>query len=283
MDYFLVAFLAFAISGQSLIGGFYKQKSGSPFVYQMAVSSAAFLFFIIGAKFHIKFDKQLLVYGGIYGLSYSAYFIGQILAIKEGSVSLTALILSYSLIIPTLFGVIVYKEYPNISFYVGFVFFVLSLLFIGIPREKNTLKITKKWVIYVLISFFANGMCAVVMSRYQLLTNGENSFDFMSCAMLGAVIISAVALLFSRENKKVNMVRTVLYGGTCGVINAASNYALMILAIGVIPLSVIYPTVSAVSLALSAVLSRIMFKEKLDKLGILGVAIGLVAVVLMNI
>lgn len=283
MDYLLVVFLAFAISGQSVIGGFYKKRPGSPFVYQMAIATAAFVFFFIGSKFQIEFNKELLLFGGIYGLSYSACFIGQILAIKEGSVSLTALILSYSLVIPTLFGVIVYNELPSTPFYIGFVLLVVSLLFVGIPREKNTLKITKKWVIYVVIAFISNGICAIVMSRYQMITNGGDSFGFMSCAMLCAVIISLVALLISKENKKEKAIRTALYGGVCGTINAASNLSLMILCLGAIPLSVVYPTISAGSLVISAVLSRILFKEKLDKLGIIGVLIGVISVALMNI
>lgn len=276
-------FLALAISGQSIIGGFYKQKPGSPFVYQVAISVAAFAFFFIGANFQLKFDNQLLLFGGIYGVSYSAYFICQILAIKEGSVSLTALVLSYSLIIPTLFGIIVYNELPSIYFCIGFVFFVISLLFVGLPREKNTLKITKRWVIYVLISFVGNGACAIFMSLYQQVVSGGNRFEFMSCAMLSAIVVSLIALLISKENKKENKSRTVLYGGACGIVNAASNLALMILTVGVIPLSVVFPTVSAVSLALSATLSRIVFKEKLDKLGVFGVIVGLIAIVLMNI
>ena len=76
MDYFYLVLLSCAIAGQSVIGGFYKQKSASPFVYQMAISVAAFLFFFIGAKCRIIIDRELLLYGSIYGISYSRQAYG---------------------------------------------------------------------------------------------------------------------------------------------------------------------------------------------------------------
>ena len=159
----------------------------------------------------------------------------------------------------------------------------MSLCFIVWPRDKNTLKITKKWVFYVTLAFLSNGFCSVFLNAFQKKSGGAQKCEFMLFAMLVAIVISVVALLVNKDKTRLNVKRTVVYGGICGIMNATVNFLAMVLAVSAIPLLVIYPTLSAGSLVLSTLISAVAFKEKPDMLGIVGIVLSVAALILMNI
>lgn len=283
MDYFYLALTSVALAGSNIVGGFYNKKEGTPLIYNIAVATAAAIFFLIASGFKFSVSGEMFLYSVLFGICYAVFFLSQLKSIKEGSVSLTALVTSYSLILPTLFGIFAYKEYPSYLFYIGFALFLVSLCFIVWPRDKNTLKITKKWVFYVTLAFLSNGFCSVFLNAFQKKSGGAQKCEFMLFAMLVAIVISVVALLVNKDKTRLNVKRTVVYGGICGIMNATVNFLAMVLAVSAIPLSVIYPTLSAGSLVLSTLISAVAFKEKPDMLGIIGIVLSVAALILMNI
>ena len=81
-----------------------EQNKISIFEFNLMLVVSAMLFFIpqIGNEFTISFE--LLIYSFCFAVTYFCAVIFTILAIKEGALSLTSLLSSYSLIIPTMYG-----------------------------------------------------------------------------------------------------------------------------------------------------------------------------------
>ena len=86
------------------------------------------------------------------------------LAIKVGSLSLTSLAISFSLLIPTVVGIVLYDEPLTAWFFIGLGLLLASLVLIN--TKGGEIKITFKWIIFVLLAFIGNGSCSAVQNGY---------------------------------------------------------------------------------------------------------------------
>ena len=77
-----------------------------------------------------------------------------------GSLGVTMLIFSYSLIIPTFYGVIVLKEPVSYFTWIGLSLLAVSLFLLNFKNE--TVKISLKWSVFTFMSFVGNGMCSTI-------------------------------------------------------------------------------------------------------------------------
>jgi drug/metabolite transporter (DMT)-like permease len=204
-------------------------------------------------------------------------------AIKHGGVPLTALVISYSLIIPTIFGIFAYGEFPAVTFYVGLVFLMVSLFFIGVPRKgEGKQQINVKWVICVAITFVANGTCSLLQAHYQRLSGGLYRSEFMISAMAIVILAQLCAIFLDRKTKYEVGFSYSLMGVGTGIFNGITNLMIMVL-VGIMSPSMVFPLYSGISLITSTIASRIFFKKNPDLLSYIAIGIGLVAIVLLNI
>ncbi len=292
MAYLLLVATALSLSAQSLIGGAYTKKvtKANAFVYPFFIAVAVLIFFFIYNGFSYTWDSTTAVYSFLFSIAYLLCFIFQLLAMKYGEVSLTSLILSYSLVIPTFWGLIFYREKASVFFYIGMVLLALSLFFIN-KRTKNKEedeeqkegKCFWKWGICVIIMFIGNGMCTVVQTAQQRATDGEFKAELMMTAMLVVAVVSIVgAFISSKETVLPTMKKGWYFGGICGVFNGVVNLFVMLL-VAMLPVSLVMPLACGGSLLITYVLSAILFKEKLNLWQNIGFVAGLVAVVLLNL
>jgi drug/metabolite transporter (DMT)-like permease len=270
-------------SAQSVIGGFYNQKKASPFKYGLLSAITVALFFIISSGFKFNFHLETVLWSSFFGVLYMLATVMSLFAIKHGGVPLTALVISYSLIIPTIFGIFAYGEFPAVTFYVGLVFLMVSLFFIGVPRKgEGKQQINVKWVICVAITFVANGTCSLLQTHYQRLSGGLYRSEFMIIAMAIVILAQLCAMLLDRKTKYEVGFGYSLMGVGTGIFNGITNLMIMVLVENMSP-SMVFPLYSGISLITSTIASRIFFKKNPDLLSYIAICIGLIAIVFLNI
>ena len=283
MEFFYLILAAFSGSAQSVIGGFYNKKKSSPFKYGLFLSITVAIFFLIVAGFKLSFQWQTVLWATFFGVSYMCATVMNLLALKHGGVPLTALIMSYSLIIPTLFAVVAYAEYPNWTFYLGLVFLMISLFFIGVPRKgSNKQQINAKWLICIAIAFVGNGMCSLLQAHYQRLSGGLYRSEFMIIAMLIVITGYCIAIFVDRKTEYECGFKHALMGVGTGVFNGVVNLLIMVL-VGMMSSNMVFPIYSGIGLITTVVASRIFFKKNPDLLSYVAIGIGLVAIIFLNI
>jgi drug/metabolite transporter (DMT)-like permease len=282
MPYLLLVIIVASIAAQNALKKQYNlhSKKPAPFFFSLVLSLIAMLFFIATSGFHFEFDPGIIVYSIGFAISYGAALIGAILAIASGPLALTLLFSSYSLLIPTVHGLIALDEKLGIAGIIGLALLFLSILFINIKKENE--KINLKWLVYVLISFFGNGFCSLVQKLEQIEFNGAYKNEFMVLALLICSVMLTVLSVCSREDVKSEFKRCLLLGGISGACNGAVNYSVLIAA-GLLPSSVLYPSISAGGIVCGFLIAVLLYKEKLTKLKYVGYALGLVSVILLNI
>ena len=68
----------------------------------------------------------------------------------------------------------------------------------------------------------------------------------------------------------------------CGICNAITNLFVMIL-VGILPISLIFPIIQAGSLIVVYLVSFFILKEKFTKVQIIGLLVGIVSIVFLNL
>ena len=107
---FLIAIILGVTLQQVTRKAYYNRLSGGAYSFSAASAFAALLFFLIASKGRLEFHWQILGYAAGFALAYSMACVGSLLAISAGPLSLTSLVISYSLIIPTFYGFAVLGE-----------------------------------------------------------------------------------------------------------------------------------------------------------------------------
>ena len=281
MDILYLLAIILGISGQSIVKKPYTQKTNGAGVYffNTLLSAAALLFFVVtSSKF--SFDISFIPYSIGFAISYAVSSVFMVLAIAYGSLSLTSLFISYSLMIPTFYGLII-GDTVSTGFIPGMLLLVISLFLTNKSDEKA--KISLKWIICVFLSFFGNGMCTVVQKMQQIASNGAYKNEFMIVAL---AIVTVVMLIMSilKERTEIKFFAKVGWHWAiiCGALNGMVNLFVMILS-GKMPVSLMFPLISAGGLIVTYIVSRFFYKEKLTKIQFIGFIFGLMAVVFLNV
>ena len=279
----LIISVVIGLSLQQITKKTYNKKTTGKGVFCFSAFSSlvAAIFFVFQIKLPFKFDLALIPYALLFGLGYGACTVCSVFAIFSGSLSLTSLITSYSLIIPTVYGMIFLKEKIGPFLIVGVVLLLISLFLINYVKGDN--KISLKWLFYVTVAFLANGVCSTVQKVQQVDFFGKYKAEFMVVSLL-IVVLALVITAFFTEKKEIalSIKKGYLPIAICGIANGVVNLFVMMLSTRM-SASVMFPLVSAGSIILTYFISRIWYKEKLNTMQNIGFIFGVASVVFLNL
>ena len=145
-----------------------KKIEGGTFTFTSLSILFALTVFIAIAVFNgtFNFNSEILPYAIGFAVAYGSASIGSFLAIGTGPLSITSLIVQYSLIIPTIYGLIT-GDKPSPYLYIGLGLLFVSLFLVNIEKKGEEKKISFKWIIFLLLAFFGNGLCSTVQKAQQ--------------------------------------------------------------------------------------------------------------------
>ncbi len=282
MDVVYLLAIIFGVSGQNIVKKPYTEQTGGKgvYVFGMITGFAAMAFFLISAR-SIEFDPGILPYALLFGISYAVSTVFSVIAVSCGSLSLTCLIESYSLMLPALYGLIFLHDPIGVGLIPGIVLLAVSLVLIN--KKEKGVKFSLKWIVSVSLAFFGNGMCSVFQKMQQVKFDGAYKNELMIESLLIVTVIFFIfALIKERKDMAVCIKKGWAWGIGCGIMNGAVNLFVMILS-GTMPVSILFPTVSAGGIIVTYIVSRFFYKEKLTAAQFIGFILGIGAVVLLNI
>ncbi|MBR6719716.1 MAG: hypothetical protein IKL74_02265 [Clostridia bacterium] len=223
-----------------------------------------------------------LIFGVIYGVILCTFLFFKMRSMAEGPVSLSTLIGSCAFVIATWFGVFYVPESISIFQIAGQILLFVSL-FLCVNPKKSGEKLTAKWFVYSFLFFLAGGAVGII---YKVFAASDAAGEYNGM-MLTASIVSAILFfvfgifvnLFSR--KKLPKIRksAFLYIVLCGTVSCV--YIRLNLSLSaVIPSAVFFPVSNGAMVILSTITGKLFFSEKLNKVQITGILIGLIAIVI---
>lgn len=288
MNYFLMFAIVVGVSLQDIL----KKKLSlhadqTPWImdaYRVCMAGAAFLTHLFLTGRTLSWHLPSFGYGAAFAIGFTAAIYGSIAAAACGPVSLTALFSSFGLAIPTLYGVIFLHEELAPTGVIGLIALCASLVLVNWNRG-NQEKLSSKWLILALIGFAGNGCCSLMQKLHQTAYPGQYAGDLLISGMLLVTIFSLLIYLNAAKKagaKKRLPARAAALGTPSGIFNALVNFGMVYLSAR-LPAALLYPTVSAGSIALSFVVMRFVYREKLSLIKQLGFFLGFAAVILMNL
>lgn len=280
MGFLYVLLIAVFTTVQSIFKKAYARRGGV-FIFGSIQAVAACLFFLVREGFTVSFSLDVLPYAIGFGLSYCAVIIFSHLAIRIGSMSLTSLAISYSLLIPTAYGLLFDSDTVSWLFYVGLALLAVSLFLINFP--SGGIKITPLFALFALIALVGNGLCSVFQTVQTTLFAGRYDGGFMIVALLIAMVaFFTLSLVAERPVIIPSLGRGAHLMILCGIANAAVNLFVM-LAAQIMDKSLMFPMISAGGIILTWLVAILIYKERMNMKQNIGMLLGIASVIFFNI
>ena len=287
MHYFLLLVTALLGVGQTFVKDRYTAKcSSGSFLFSGMLSFCAMCFFMTINR-NWTWEAELIIPALGFGLCYAASTVFVVLAFRCGSLVKTSLIVSYSLLVPTMAGVVILRESFGITMLIGLLLVIVSVWLINYRKstgEHSKERITLKWIIFVVIAFISNGMCSTIQKMTPYVLGEDVNQNMYMIVALGISTVSLVVASFATRETDTKM--TLRFGAPasliCGILNGAVNY-LVIYLNPHIAAAVLFPALSAIGLVLLFPYSILVRHEKFTATQWVGFGIGLLSVILLNL
>ncbi len=284
MGYLLIILKTVANIGESVLIKKYNAKhSAGGMFFTGILSLFALAFFLVSDKNGFSFPAEMLPYSIAFGFIYCVSYFLTFVALACGPFTLSMLIISYSLVFPILYGIIFLHEPVSVFTCIGFILLMISLFFLRENKDEKEKKNSAKWLAAIIIVMLGNGVLAIIQKVQQLKFNNECNNEFMIIGLaVSASVLLAGGIIKDRKQLKEIIRYGIPYAGTAGVANGINNL-LTIAVNNLLPLSIVSPVCSGMKIVVSFLSATILFKEKYMKRQIIGVGIGVIALVFLNL
>lgn len=198
-------------------------------------------------------------------------------ALSKGSMHITVLVTTSSMIIPTLSGAILFHEPFNLGKGVAM---ILLILFIYISLKKGSRStFSKGWTFNCILAFLFQGLIGIVQKIHQLSAHKDETLVFLAAAFLFSCLFSK-GLSGGQKSRFVFTRTEYILAAICGVCTFAMNYINLELT-GLLPTQILFPLLNGSSIILTSVISIVVFKEKTGWKQMIGIIGGLASLILI--
>lgn len=213
--------------------------------------------------------------GVISGFFYLSSFILLQWNIRENGVSLSSMFMKLGVMVPSLMAIFCFHEVPKFTQVIGMVLAVVAILLINLDKGSGHVASFSGLILLLL----AGGATDAMSKVHEELGSAALKSHFLMYTFFVALVLCA-ALCVIRGQKLTGS--DLGFGLLIGVPNYFSARFLL-LSLTDVPAMIAYPTYSVATIVLVAVVSMVLFSEKLSKRQIGAMAIIMAALALLNI
>lgn len=213
--------------------------------------------------------------GALAGVFFFLSFIFYQKSVKDNGVGISGTFGKLGILIPMIFSIIIWREYPTSIQWVGIVLSLVSIVVVNLSKQsirKFDFKPT------VLLLFVFGGMAEFSNKVHQQYALNDYKDIFLFTIFFVAFIISVTYT----ANKKVKVTKKdILTGFMVGIPNLFSSYFL-IMSLETVRTSVAFPIYSAGSIVLINLGGLLIYRETLARKNQVAIAMTIIALILIN-
>lgn len=231
-----------------------------------------------------------LLFGALFGLDFVITVSVYYYAMQIGPLSYTTFFFSASMVVPVIVGLFIWNEHLTLPTGIGIVMFMAAFYFISVLGGEKGGKINTKWIILCLICWLFNGLLSVISKQHQLILAGDGYQQMMTVSFTSAAIFAMAAwgILRIKDGKEACAGDfAIIKSGILPIIGTAlgsgAGNVIMTYLSSRMPSSIQYPLVLGCIVVSVSLYSIIFLKERPSKPGIIGIIIGLAAIVVINL
>ena len=263
----------------------FNRHCASSAIFNAVKAFTAFALFALIAAFDFHFHAPTALFGVLYGVCLCISMYAGYQALCRGPMALTSMLVSFSVIIPLIWGITAGNELLKRTQSVAFIFLFFAIILTNADKlrvKKSTETDYSMWLLFVFVTFVCNGICSILQKQHQTLYPEAYSKECMFFAMLLCSAVFLLATLRKMSFGELKKVKGKRYGVLSGLTNGIANFLTLILA-GMENASVLFPIISAGTVFASLLCGKLLFKEKLKANHCAALVAGVVAVVLLKL
>lgn len=231
--------------------------------------------------FEIATKSEWLYFAFIVGITLILVFNVFAMSSQRVGVAITAVSSKMSVIIPVLIGYFIYNESINIQKIIGII--IIFPAFYLIFKKKEKVDFKKILLILPILLFIGNGSNDSLLKHVQKLYINNDFELFLAVAFFTSFIIGLIILFINYLAGKFKLnIKSILAGLLLGGLNYSSTLFFM-KALPHFESSVFFPIFNISIVVSSALIGRLIFKEKLSTINLIGFLIAICAITLIAI
>ena len=226
------------------------------------------------------FSIQTLLFGAGLGLLFVLSFFAFAKAISFAGTGLATTSSRLSVIIPILFSIIIFNEMPNKLHLVGFGFTLITfiLFYFSVRGNHKDGEGVLKYLFLIAV-FVGIGINDFAIKVYKFWRPEQEEPYFIFFIFSSAFVYSSIYIILKKVKISKN---TVLLGLVLGIPNAFSTFFLLG-ALALLPAILVYPLMNVGIILFTTVAAFLIWKEKLNRWGVLALASGLLAILFLSL
>lgn len=229
----------------------------------------------------IILQEEWFVYALILGLTFISTFFVFALSSQKVGVALTSVASKMSVIIPVIAGLILLGEKVNVWSSLG-VGLALIAFYLTLGQGANS-SFPKKYLFLPLLLFLGNGINDTLMkyAEFHFVSDSNNLILFLSVIFSSSLLLGIIISIVKYFRLKYRIqLKNILAGIILGLLNFGSTFYIL-KCMGLYDSSVVFPVTNAGIVSLSALIGFYFFREKLSKKNWAGIALAILAIVLI--
>jgi len=237
-------------------------------------------------------DLTLMLHAVICAVCTTVFQTAYAMALREGPVSLTVLIVNFHVLVTTAASIIMFGDPIFLTQILGIIALVISLL-LSRSSSSDEKKVSGKWVMLIIVSIVSVSLFTIVQKLYATTdSNIENSdttficFMYISASIFSAIVFTLRSCLGKKEKstylfKKTNL-NVLLYAVLTGL-SLGIHQRFYMIGLANISGTLMFPTTAGLQSLIMTFIGIVLFRDKLSRRQMVGVVFGILCVALMNL
>lgn len=245
--------------------------------YIIASSIALILLLLNDSR---NFSLQTFLFGASLGLMFVVTFFALALAIKHAGTGLAITSSRLSVIIPIILSMLFFNEIPNELYIIGFLFTIITfvLFYFSVKSGHRDGDGILKYFFLIAV-FIGIGINDFALKLFKVWRPEHEEPYFIFFIFSSAFVYTAIYIIIKKIKIEKN---TALWGLTLGVPNVFTTVFLLS-ALAILPAIVVFPLMNVGIILLTTMLAFWIWKEKLNRWGVLALTSGLLAILFLSL
>lgn len=253
--------------------------------YRQLFSAMLGLLLILAAGKGFRFDAVTVVTAAISGVALFGNLMCSQTVLKSGTMALNSLFGTAGILIPCVAGVFLFDEPMSSGQIMGVGLLIVSAYFLISSSNKIHTKFTFKTFLLLMGTMLTNGLTMLMQQMFaHYVPDGDvSAFSLFSFGIVGIALLLLSFPLSRKQNGEVQPLskKLLIYGAILSIAVFIINQLATISTV-LVPPAVLFAFINGGSTIIAAVVAAICFKEKLTVRSVMGVLVGVAALVIIK-
>lgn len=253
--------------------------------FRQIISAILSLFVILIGKKGFECNRLTVLISVLSGAMLILNMMCNIFAMKSGTIALCSIFSTAGLIVPCVAGIFVFGIPIKPMQWIGVAIFLCAAYLLIVSSKKMYKNFSIKTLILLIGCLLSNGAVMFVQQMFAFyVPNGNVSvFSFLSFGILGIIMLLIAPIMYRKKGQNPGLLskQLIFYGVILSACVFIINQLTTTLAASVPPV-ILFTFINGGGTIIAAIVAAICFKEKLTIRSSTGVALGIIALVIIK-